>query len=83
MGRDKAGSRSVGNNYLLDVLPTVCELSGLAIPETAQGKSLKPVLLGKRDRIRNVMYGAYCGGTKARYEICSKGRLEIDQVRCA
>jgi len=73
----KPGSRAVGNNYLLDVLPTVCELSGLAIPETAQGKSLKPVLLGKRDRIRNVMYGAYCGGTKPGMRSVRKGDWKL------
>lgn len=71
------GSRASGNNYLLDVLPTVCDLSGIAIPKTAQGKSLKPVLMGSRDRIRNVMYGAYCGGTKPGMRSVRKGDWKL------
>ncbi|MEM0970524.1 MAG: sulfatase-like hydrolase/transferase, partial [Verrucomicrobiota bacterium] len=58
------GSRAPGNAYLLDILPTLCELAGIAIPETAQGESLKPVLSGEASQVRDVLYGCYCGGTK-------------------
>ena len=54
----KAGTRAKGNNYLLDILPTVCDLAGINIPDTVQGKSVKPVLMGKTQQIRNVLYGA-------------------------
>ena len=60
----KAGSRAPGNVYLLDVLATFCDLTGIQIPETCEGISFKPVLMGKKDRVRDVLYGAYCGGTK-------------------
>ena len=40
-------------------------------------KALKPVLLGKRDRIRNVMYGAYCGGTKPGMRSVRKGDWKL------
>ena len=60
----KAGSRAPGNVYLLDVLATFCDLTGVQIPETCEGISFKPVLMGKKDRVRDVLYGAYCGGTK-------------------
>ena len=60
----KADMRAEGNIYLLDVLPTLCDLAGIEIPETVQGKSFKTVLLGKESTIRDVMYGVYCGGTK-------------------
>tara|TARA_Y100001954_G_scaffold236845_1_gene298719 strand:+ start:279 stop:1778 length:1500 start_codon:yes stop_codon:yes gene_type:complete len=60
----KAGSRAPGNVYLLDVLATFCDLTGIQIPSTCEGISFKPVLMGKKDRVRDVLYGAYCGGTK-------------------
>ena len=60
----KAGQRVKGNIYLLDILPTLCELAGIEIPATVEGESFKPVLDGKRETIREVMYGVYSGGTK-------------------
>ncbi len=60
----KAGSRVDGDVYLLDIFPTICDLAGIAAPETVQGVSFKPVLEGKRKSMRDVMYGVYCGGTK-------------------
>ncbi len=60
----KAGSQASGFIYLLDVLPTLCDLAGIEIPDTVEGKSFRPVLEGNADRIRDVLYGVYCGGTK-------------------
>ena len=58
------GTRSKGNIYLLDSLPTICDLAGIKTPETIEGKSFKSVLEGKKSVVRDVLYGAYCGGTK-------------------
>ncbi|RJE73975.1 sulfatase-like hydrolase/transferase [Reichenbachiella sp. MSK19-1] len=60
----QAGQRAEGNIYLLDVLPTLCDLAGIDIPETVQGVSFKPVLMGQKETVREVQYGVYCGGTK-------------------
>ncbi|PHR95373.1 MAG: sulfatase [Blastopirellula sp.] len=60
----EAGTRSLGNVYLLDVLSTICDLAGIDAPVSNEGISFKPVLEGKQDTIRDVMYGVYCGGTK-------------------
>ena len=60
----KAGTRVEGNIYLLDVLPTLCDLAGIEIPGTVEGISFAPVLKGKTHAVRDVMYGVYCGGTK-------------------
>jgi arylsulfatase A-like enzyme len=60
----KPGSRAIGNIYLLDVLATLCDLAGIKAPETNEGLSMKPVLTGQKSTIRDVLYGAYCGGTK-------------------
>jgi len=58
------GSRSSGYVYLLDVLPTLCDFAGIEVPEGVEGRSMRPVLEGQADRIRDVLYGVYCGGTK-------------------
>lgn len=59
----EAGSRAQGNIYLLDLMPTVCDLANVEIPETVEGISFAPVLRGGTDRVRDVLYGCYCGGT--------------------
>lgn len=58
------GSRVEGNIYLLDVLATLCDLAGIAAPETNEGTSFKPVLTGQQQTIRDVIFGVYNGGTK-------------------
>jgi arylsulfatase A-like enzyme len=73
----KSGTRVEGNIYLLDILPTVCDLAGIKIPETVQGTSFKPVLEGKKLAIRDVMYGVYCGGTKPGMRTVKKGDWKL------
>ena len=58
------GSRASGYVYLLDLLPTVCDLAGIDVPQAVEGKSFRKVLEGEESRIRDVLYGVYCGGTK-------------------
>lgn len=60
----KPGSRAVGNIYHLDALATLCDLAGIEAPKTSEGISFKPVLQGKQDTVRDVLYGAYSGGAK-------------------
>lgn len=58
----KPGSRTKGNIYLFDVLATLSDLIGVESPKTSEGTSFKPVLEGQKDSVREVLYGAYCGG---------------------
>lgn len=58
-----AGSRAPGNLYLMDVLPTLCDLAGISTPETVEGTSFRPVLEGRSTTVRDALYGVYCGGT--------------------
>ena len=60
----KPGSRAEGNIYLLDVLATVCDLAGIPAPPSNEGLSFRPVLEGRRQTVRDTLYGVYCGGTK-------------------
>ena len=60
----KPGSRAPGNIYLLDTLATLCDLAGITPPESNEGTSFRPVLEGKKETIRDVLYGTYSGGAK-------------------
>ena len=60
----EAGKRVTGNIYLLDTLSTICELAGIEAPPTNEGTSFAPVLFGKQEKIRDTLFGVYCGGTK-------------------
>lgn len=73
----KAGQRVEGNIYLLDVLPTLCDLAGIEIPSTVEGVSFAPVLKGKKGVVRDVMYGVYCGGTKPGMRSVKKGDWKL------
>ena len=73
----KPGSRAKGNIYLLDVLATCCDLTGVPAPKTNQGLSFKPVLEGKQDTVRDVLYGCYCGGAKPGMRCVKKGDWKL------
>lgn len=72
-----AGKRVEGNIYLLDVLATLCDLAGIEIPETNEGISFRPVLEGKAEKIRDVLYGVYCGGAKPGIRCVKKGDWKL------
>lgn len=73
----ESGSRATGNIYLMDVLPTLCDLAGIDQPETFDGKSFKRVLLGEEEIIREVLYGVYCGGTTPGMRSVKKGEWKL------
>lgn len=53
------GSRALGNTYLGDVLPTMCDMAGIEAPYTCDMKSFFPVLKGETETVRDVLYGAF------------------------
>ena len=73
------GSRVEGNIYLLDVLTTLCDLTGVPTPDSNEGISFKPVLEGKTNSIRDVMYGVYNGGTKPGMRCVKQGDWKLIQ----
>ena len=75
----KPGSRVEGNIYLLDVLATLCDLTGVPAPASNEGLSFRPVLEGKQPTIREVLYGSYCGGTKPGMRCVKKGDWKLIQ----
>lgn len=53
------GKRSSALCYLRDLFPTVCDLVGLPIPGSVEGRSLKPVIEGGADAVYNEIYGYF------------------------
>jgi arylsulfatase A-like enzyme len=72
-----AGTRATGNVYLMDTLATLCDLAGVDVPETNEGESFKPVLMGETDAVRDVLYGMYCGGTKPGMRCVKQGDWKL------
>ncbi|MBM3832236.1 MAG: sulfatase [Verrucomicrobia bacterium] len=73
----KPGSRVDGNIYLLDVLATLCDIAGIAAPETNEGLSFKPVLEGRQRAVREILYGVHSGGTKPGMRCVKKGDWKL------
>jgi arylsulfatase A-like enzyme len=71
------GTRAIGNVYLLDILATLCDLAGVAVPQSNEGISFKPVLEGKQSVVRDVLYGVYNGGTKPGMRCVKKGDWKL------
>ncbi len=53
------GKRSDALVYLFDIFPTVCDLTGLPIPESVEGKSLLPLIDGRAKKVRDSVFFAY------------------------
>lgn len=51
-----ADQRSEVQCYLRDLYPTACDLAGVDIPQSVQGKSLKPALKGNQNQIYDEVY---------------------------
>jgi len=45
--------------YLLDIYPTVCELTGLSIPSSVEGQSLASVIRDGKQKVRDTLFFAY------------------------
>ncbi|UCG49731.1 MAG: sulfatase-like hydrolase/transferase [Phycisphaerales bacterium] len=51
--------RRDGFCYLLDIFPTVCELTGLDVPDSVEGRSLAGAIGGRGRRLRRTLFFAY------------------------
>ena len=76
------GSRAQGNVYLLDVLATLCDLAEVPVPASSQGESFASVLRGEREVVREVLYGAYSGGTKPGMRSVRRGDWKLIKYDC-
>jgi arylsulfatase A-like enzyme len=53
------GARCDSFCYLLDLFPTICDLTGLPVPATVEGKSLAPLLKNPKAKVRDTVFFAY------------------------
>ncbi|MGQ1911499.1 sulfatase-like hydrolase/transferase [Marinifilum sp. RC60d5] len=53
------GKRIDALTYTYDIFPTICDLTGLSIPASVDGKSLVPVIKGEKKQVRDYTYHAY------------------------
>jgi arylsulfatase A-like enzyme len=61
----------------LDLLATLCDLAGIPVPESNEGKSFRPVLEGKQPVVRDVLFGVYSGGTKPGMRCVKQGDWKL------
>ncbi|MEM8765702.1 MAG: sulfatase [Bacteroidota bacterium] len=54
----------------IDIMPTILDYLGIPIPETVQGKSLKPIFSGKSEKVvgRNYVFGEHNSHGPPRFE---------------
>ena len=88
-GKVEAGSKTDLISAFYDVMPTICELVGIPVPEDADGKSFLPTLLGKPQSDPDYLFWEYpeYGGQQAvrmskwkgiRQNIVKEGNLEVE-----
>lgn len=84
-----ANQRSDAYVYLMDIYPSLCQLCGIAIPDSVEGKSFVPVLQGG-EGARDVMYFAMVDLIRAvqdrqfkliKYRDCPENNQLFDIVR--
>jgi len=72
------GARRDDLVYLLDIFPTLCELTGTAIPDSVEGQSLLPALRGSQEVGRDVLYLAYVDTIRG----ITDGRHKLIEYAC-
>ena len=70
--------------YLLDIYPTICELTGAKKPDGIDGVSFKPVLDGKSDLARSELFLSYMGVQRAirdgRWKLIRYPQVNVTQL---
>jgi arylsulfatase A-like enzyme len=51
--------------YLMDLMPTICDLAGATKPQGMDALSLTPVIHGKEDSVRNALFLSYTDTQRA------------------
>lgn len=51
--------------YLMDIFPTFCDLGGAKIPAHVDAKSLLPIITGKQEKTRDLLYTGYRNSQRA------------------
>ena len=59
------GQRSDAFAYLLDIFPTLCELTGTPVPASVEGRSLVAAMSDPAETVRDTLYFAYVASQRA------------------
>ena len=54
-----SGQQRDALTYLIDIYPTLCDLTGVAVPDSVEGSTLVPTLSDPNERIRDSLLFAY------------------------
>lgn len=63
---------------LIDAFPTICELSGVPLPNHLQGKSLVPILMGNKTSVKEVALSQFPRNGRMGYAVRSKNYRYIE-----
>ncbi len=72
--------------YLLDIYPTICEMLGLSVPASVEGKSLVPAIGDREAKHREILYFAFSevvrGIKDSRYKLIEyrDGKKAVSQL---
>jgi len=50
------GKSTSAFTYLLDIFPTLCDVTGIAAPSDLEGESLRPLWEGRKERVRDSVF---------------------------
>ncbi len=59
------GQSSDAFAYLLDIFPTVCEITGTGLPSEVDGHSLRGIWRGEKQKVRDSLYTAFAKDMRA------------------
>jgi arylsulfatase A-like enzyme len=69
--QEKAGQKNSSPVEFVDIYPTLCDLAGVNITEDLDGVSLKPILDGSREKVKEFAISQYPRGANMGYSLRS------------
>jgi len=75
--------------YLLDLFPTICDLTGMRVPRSVEGESLVPLITGEKSQTRDSLFFAYRDCQRAvrderykliKYSVGGKSRTQLFDI---
>ncbi|NJN49895.1 MAG: sulfatase-like hydrolase/transferase [Polaribacter sp.] len=61
------GRKSNSLVELIDIYPTLCDLANISIPKIIQGKTLKPIFVDEKVKVKDVAFSQFPRGPKEDY----------------
>lgn len=78
------GQKRDADCYLRDLFPTACEMAGVPVPATVEGRSLVPVLAGKAEEVYPAVFGYFADAQRCvrdgRWKLIRYPRVGVTQL---